>query len=349
MAVAIAEECGAADRFTGLELSAPGRPGRRRAPRHAGHQRPLADALLQLVLQPGPHVLLDEVGRRHGAHARGRGHPARPVVAARVDPDDRGDAAAPADRRRRVDRLARPVAALPRAVGLSDGSGLHLREGLRLGAARVSRRHRTPRPPAGPVRGGQVARRRRVRPLAHGRRGLHQHPPLPQAARVRGRRGDPLGSPRGARRPGPRGRPARRPHHRPRHPRPGCVSSRDPLVKHSLPASLRERAPRDRAPSSTHPLDGFTSPEPLLGHRRRRSRPPTGPGRAHVSRPSQGHRHRARLEVGPVDDRRPRVAAADGRRPAAARPGPGRRRLADRRAPCRWSCTRAPSGRDSPA
>ena len=135
VAETIAEECGAADRFTGLSYPhAVARAGGEHL-RHARDQRPLADALLQLVLQPGPHVLLDEVGRRHGAHARGRGHPARPVVAARVHPDDRGDAAAPADRRRRVDRVARPLAALPRAVGLPDGSGLHLREGLRLGAA----------------------------------------------------------------------------------------------------------------------------------------------------------------------------------------------------------------------
>ena len=124
-------------------------------------------------------------------------------------------------------------------------------------------RHRTPRPPAGPLRGGQVARRRRVRPLAQGRGGLHQHPPLPQAARVRGRRGHPLGSPRGARRPGPRRRPARRPHHRPRHP---------DLAASAAAASRQALATRvaagtgspDGSSFVTHPLDGFTSPEPLL-------------------------------------------------------------------------------------
>ena len=83
-----------------------------------------------------------------------------------VDQRDRRDAAAPADRRRRVDRLARPVAALPRAVGLPDGPGLHLREGLRLGAARVPAGRGADRAAAGAVRRGEVARRRRVRPLA---------------------------------------------------------------------------------------------------------------------------------------------------------------------------------------
>ena len=54
------------------------------------------------------------------------------------------------------------------------------------------------------MRRGEVARRRRVRPLAARRGRLHQHPALPQAARVRGRRGDPPRRPRGARRAGQR-------------------------------------------------------------------------------------------------------------------------------------------------
>ena len=224
-------------------------PRRRRAPRHPRHLGALADALLQLVLQPRADVVLDEVGRRHGAHARGRRHPARPGLAAGVDPDHRGHAAAPADRGGRADRLAGPVAALPRAVGLSHGSGLHLREGLRLGAARVPRRRRAPRPPAGPVRGGQVARRRRVRALAHRGRRLHPHPALPQAARVRGRRGDPLGPRRGPGRPRARRRTRGRPHHRPRHPHLAAPAAAAP--GHPQPARLAARADRARPGDET--------------------------------------------------------------------------------------------------
>ena len=94
----------------------------------------------------------------------------------------------------------------------------------------------------GLVRRGEVARRRRVRPLAARRRRLHQHPALPQAARVRGRRGDPQRRPRGARRAreGDRARPAST--SSTTSAATGSGASPDPLVQHSLPASLKERA-----------------------------------------------------------------------------------------------------------
>ena len=193
----------------------------------------------------------------------GAGHPARPVVAAAVDPRDRRDAAPPADRRRRVDRLARPVAALPRAVGLPDGSGLHLREGLRLGAARVPAGRRADRAAAGAVRRGEVARRRRVRPLAARRRRLHQHPALPQAARVRGRRGDPQRRPRGARRAGQGDRARRRPHHRPRQPRLALAPA--PTARAALAARLAARSGCDREHCpAQHPLHDLRMPGPTL-------------------------------------------------------------------------------------
>ena len=72
--------------FTGLTYPHGVAARRRRAPGHPRHVGPLADALLQLVLQPRPDGVLDEVGRRHGADAGGRRHPARPGLAAGVDP-----------------------------------------------------------------------------------------------------------------------------------------------------------------------------------------------------------------------------------------------------------------------
>ena len=143
----------------------PGQPGRHRAPHHPARLGPLADPLLQLVLQPRAHDVLHEVGRRHGADPRGRRLPRRPVVAARGLQRRGGDPASPAVDRQRVGGVDRPRLQVPRAVGLPDGPGVHLRQGLRVGGARVPRHLPADRRARGPVRGAEVARRRRVRPL----------------------------------------------------------------------------------------------------------------------------------------------------------------------------------------
>ena len=117
----------------------PRQPRRHRAPDHPARLGALADALLQLVVQPGAHDVLHEVGRRHGAHPRGHRLPRRPVVAARGLRRRRRDPAAPAVDRQRVGGVDRPGLQVPRAVGLPDGAGVHVREGLRVGGARVPR------------------------------------------------------------------------------------------------------------------------------------------------------------------------------------------------------------------
>ena len=78
----------------------PRQPRRHRAPDHPARLGALADALLQLVVQPGAHDVLHEVGRRHGADPRGRRLPRRPLVAARGLRRRRRDPAAPAVDRR---------------------------------------------------------------------------------------------------------------------------------------------------------------------------------------------------------------------------------------------------------
>ena len=74
---------GLADKFTQDGVPLRGRARRRRAPRASRAIGALAGLLLQLVLRPGPHPLLVEVGRRHGPHHRGRGVDRRPRLAGR--------------------------------------------------------------------------------------------------------------------------------------------------------------------------------------------------------------------------------------------------------------------------
>ena len=62
--------------------------------------------------------------------------------------------------------LARPRPAVPRALGLPDGPGVHVRQGLRVGAARVPGHAPSGSSPQRAVRRAEVARRRRVRALA---------------------------------------------------------------------------------------------------------------------------------------------------------------------------------------
>ena len=95
------------------------------------------------------------------------------------------------------------------------------------------------------------------------RRRLHQHPPLPQAPRVRGGRGDPPRRPRGARRPGQGDRTARRPRHRPRQPRLAVAPA--PTPRAALAARLPQ-APRPEGALTavTHPLDDLRLPGPTL-------------------------------------------------------------------------------------
>ena len=148
-----------------------GEPGRRRAPRHPARLRALADPLLQLVVRARAHGVLDEVGRRHGARPRGRRDARRPVLAAGGLRRGGRDPAAPAVDRERRGGLDRPGLPVPRAVGLPDGAGVHVREGLRVGGARVPGDVGADHRAGGPVRGAQVARQRRVRALV-GRGGV---------------------------------------------------------------------------------------------------------------------------------------------------------------------------------
>ncbi|CAA9374520.1 MAG: Glycosyltransferases involved in cell wall biogenesis, partial [uncultured Nocardioides sp.] len=187
----------------------------------------LPGLLLQLVLLPRHHPLHLEVGRRHGAHHRGRGLDGRPVVAGRDA--GRGDpgAAPRALPRRRPARLAGPRPAQHRGVGLPDEPGLRLRQGARVGDPHDARPDRAVRAAAGPVRGAEVPRRRRVRPLDRPRVLRDQHPQPPQAARV-ARLQQPQGGDRARRR--RRADLARgRAHRRPRDPRlaaPGAAALR---------------------------------------------------------------------------------------------------------------------------
>ncbi|VXC22450.1 hypothetical protein NOCARDAX2BIS_480048 [Nocardioides sp. AX2bis] len=138
------------------------------------------------MLRPGPHPVVVEVGRRHDADRRGRGHPRRRRLAGRADP--RRGPRAPARRlpRRRRPRLGRPRLAQRRGVGLPDRARLRLRQGAVVGDPHHATRYPYPRPARRSRRRAEAPRRRRVRPLDRSHRLLGPHPPA-QAPRVGGR------------------------------------------------------------------------------------------------------------------------------------------------------------------
>ncbi|CAA9405414.1 MAG: Glycosyltransferases involved in cell wall biogenesis, partial [uncultured Nocardioides sp.] len=241
------------DRTDGRGVSRPGREihpaalplrggaRRCRAPGRARAERPLPGLLLQLVLLPRPHALLVEVGRRHGAHHRGRGVDGRPLLAGRGGRRRHPLPAARALPRVRDPRLPRPRAAQHRGVGLPDDARLRLLQGAGVGDPDDAQRDPPVRPPAGAGGGAEVPARRRVRPLDRPRVVRHQRPQPSQAPRVAGLQ-------RPERRRGPRGcrrdqRPRRRARRRPRHPhlaapRPPTLRRRRPGPREAAPARL---------------------------------------------------------------------------------------------------------------
>ena len=206
------------------------------------------------------HPLLLEVGRRHGAHRRGRGLDRRPRLAGRQRrggrADDRAGAAPRALPRQRQPRLPRPRPAQRRGVGLPGRARLRLHQGLRVGDPHDAAPGPLDRAAARAVRGAEVPARRRVRPLDRPGVLRHQLPQQAQAPRVDGLQRAPRR--RGARRRARDPRPARHPRRRPRHPRlaaprppppPGRPARGSPLAGEgaSSGSSQRQRVPPDYA------------------------------------------------------------------------------------------------------
>ena len=161
-------------------------PVRRGAPRHARGLGAQPRLLLQLVLRPRADRLLHEVGRRHGPDRGGRRDVRRPRVAARERRSGGRDAEAPAVRGERPGRLSRRLHDQRRGVRLPDGRRLPVRQGLRVGDADGAARHPPAPAAAGAVRGAEVPRQRRVRPLGRHRCLRRHRSHDAQAARVGG-------------------------------------------------------------------------------------------------------------------------------------------------------------------